>query len=242
MWYFLCVVLGLGIGIVAGICFEKLGKFLYYKHAQQDGHRSFGGTAIQLAARTKKLTGTEIDTVFVGDSITDGYSISEFYSGKKHLNRGINGDTAQRLIKRLDSNVFPLKPKRIIFLIGTNDLIATKQNEVNQDLAKIAELYKTIIEMTKKALPSTELIFESIYPINVDYSQNFGRTNERISKLNELLKAVCLEYSVRYLDMHPCLCDEKLNLKKDYTYDGLHLNMSGYSVITQFLKDNIDGL
>ncbi|MCP4274644.1 MAG: hypothetical protein GY781_22185, partial [Gammaproteobacteria bacterium] len=40
------------------------------------------------------------------------------------INKGINGDTATGVLRRLDRDVIPLKPDIVIIAIGTNDIFA----------------------------------------------------------------------------------------------------------------------
>ena len=49
--------------------------------------------------------------VFVGDSLTQRYPLSDFYPGVHLYNRGIDGDTTEGLSKRLNLSIFDLKPK-----------------------------------------------------------------------------------------------------------------------------------
>ena len=67
-------------------------------------------------------------TVLLGDSITDFFNWYELFydfsknSGQAVYNRGISGDTTDRLLERLQENVLNIKPKNIVLLIGTNDI------------------------------------------------------------------------------------------------------------------------
>src|SRR5438874_1378230 len=63
--------------------------------------------------------------VFVGDSITEGWTTLEqdFSSlGIKVVNRGIGGDTTPNLLYRLQADVLSLHPRALVILIGTNDI------------------------------------------------------------------------------------------------------------------------
>src|SRR6187402_973243 len=62
--------------------------------------------------------------VFFGDSIIAGWKLhdSEFFANKKHINRGINGQTTSQMLLRFRPDVIELKPKMVIILAGTNDI------------------------------------------------------------------------------------------------------------------------
>lgn len=67
-------------------------------------------------------------TVLFGDSITEIFNSYElfyaFSQTKKQAvyNRGISGDTSDRLLERLKCNVLNISPKNLVILIGTNDI------------------------------------------------------------------------------------------------------------------------
>jgi hypothetical protein len=60
--------------------------------------------------------------VFMGDSITDGWKLAEYFAGKPYLNRGISGQTTPQMLIRFRPDVVALKPKVVVILAGTNDL------------------------------------------------------------------------------------------------------------------------
>lgn len=172
--------------------------------------------------------------VFLGDSITQEYNVYEFYPGLQVYNRGIGGDTTVGLLKRLDVSVFDLKPKVVILLIGTNDL-ALLQTQITDIYERITNIIQTI----QSQLKDTQIILQSIYPViePAKMSKSDQRTNENISALNKLISGI---KDVVYIDMHKHLLkDGKLNAK--YTRDGLHMNDTGYEVITNILKPYLKG-
>ena len=60
--------------------------------------------------------------VFLGDSITDGWKLEEYFPGKPYVNRGIGGQTTPQMLARMYADVIALKPKVMILLAGTNDI------------------------------------------------------------------------------------------------------------------------
>ena len=71
-------------------------------------------TANKLAAyavENEQFDDYEMDVVFLGDSLTDGYPLEQFYPQFKVTNRGIGGDTTFTLQNRLQTSVLDLKPK-----------------------------------------------------------------------------------------------------------------------------------
>ena len=67
-------------------------------------------------------------TVLFGDSITEIFNSYELFyafsqtTGQAVYNRGISGDTSDRLLEKLECNALNISPKNLVILIGTNDI------------------------------------------------------------------------------------------------------------------------
>lgn len=177
----------------------------------------------------------ENGTVLVGDSITELYNPEFFFdftkeTGQAVYNRGISGDTSDRMYERLIDNVINLKPKNIVMLIGTNDFGLGAPVEFT--FCNIEQSVNLIKEM----LPDTNIILQAVYPVNRSVlllSSPVGkRDNEVIKELNTRLERFCEAQEITFVDLTEALSDKKERLSKEYTYDGLHLNAEGYKVVT----------
>lgn len=179
--------------------------------------------------------------VFLGDSITDWYPISEFFSDKTPIiNSGFAGDKTKDLLQDMDETVYKYNPTKVFIQIGTNDLNCDDSNgEVAFD--NIVKMVKNI----RKNRPYAKVYVESIYPVNQTDNEKINknttgkRTNEDIMKLNEKLKKYCEDNDVIYVDIYDALLDDEGNLRLEYTVDGLHLSTEGYSVVSEVLKQYI---
>src|ERR1035438_4983188 len=60
--------------------------------------------------------------VFMGDSITDGWRLAEYFPDKPYVNRGISGQTTPQMVVRMYPDVVDLKPAAVVILAGTNDI------------------------------------------------------------------------------------------------------------------------
>ncbi len=178
--------------------------------------------------------------VFFGDSITNRYKIEEFFSENNVINSGIDGDRTDKLLERIDKDVYRYNPSKVFLLIGINDMNHGTNND--KILTNIEKIIKGIQENNKK----TKIYVESIYPINWHmfeenkYSFNSSVNNEEIKKMNKKIKKLCKNYNVTYIDVFKSLIDEEGRLKEVYTKEGLHLTDLGYFKVTKTLQKYID--
>ena len=203
-------------------------------------------TAYDLVKQTKKENYLFLNenyakhgqTVLFGDSITEIFNSYELFydfskrSGQAVYNRGISGDTSDRLLERLKCNALNISPKNLVILIGTNDIGKDIPSEYT--LKNIQE----ILSVTHEICPNTNIILQAIYPVNSRMSltarQMVGkRSNKKILEINEELRNIAVENKVHWLDLTKCLSDKNGRLAKEYCYDGLHLNAQGFKVVAE---------
>ena len=70
----------------------------------------------QYRQENEKYADYEVDVAFLGDSLTDGYDLAQYYPQYVTANRGIGGDTTFDLERRLQVSVYDLKPKVAVML------------------------------------------------------------------------------------------------------------------------------
>lgn len=175
--------------------------------------------------------------VFFGDSITEGYNVKEFFDENKVVNSGISGNTTQDLIDRIETDLYDYNPSKVIILIGTNDIRANISDE------EIIDNIKEIITGIRKNRKNSEIYIQSIYPINRDVDKEYWKdvnskyNNKHIIELNKLIKNLCKEKKITYINVYSKLIDDNGNLKSAYTKEGLHLNDLGYYKVTNVLKE-----
>lgn len=176
----------------------------------------------------------ESQTVLLGDSITDFFNWYELFydfsktSGQAVYNRGISGDTTDRLLERLHENVLSIKPRNIVVLIGTNDIGR------GLPLSLSVENMENIIKVTKETCPDVNLIIEAVYPINEKMRDRFEkRSNKKINEMNKEFVKLCKKHDCVWIDFTDELMDKNENLKQEYTFDGLHINAQAYEIVAK---------
>lgn len=171
-------------------------------------------------------------TVLLGDSITDFFNWYELFydfsktSGQAVYNRGISGDTTDRLLERMDENVLNITPKNLVLLIGTNDI--GRGLPLEMTVSNVTE----IIVKTKKACPEINFIIQAVYPVNRGLRhRGEKRSNAKIDMMNGELYKLSQAYGCKWLDITDKLKDSDGNLSREFTHDGLHINAKAYEII-----------
>jgi len=170
----------------------------------------------------EKLPKSESDIIMLGDSITDEGEWTELL-GLNVKNRGISGDTTERILHRLDS-ILESKPKQVFLMIGINDLM----ND-GKSVTVTLEQYKKILREFQQKTPKTKVIVQSVLPVN-NKVYLYWQDNNNVLKLNSGLKNLAKEFNYEYIDIFSLLLDSENQLDAQYTVDGLHLNGEAYLV------------
>src|SRR5262249_54162122 len=84
--------------------------------------------------------------VFMGDSITDGWKLDEYFPSKPYINRGISGQTTPQMLIRFRPDVIALKPRAVLILAGTNDIAG---NTGPMTLEMIEDNYASMADLAK---------------------------------------------------------------------------------------------
>jgi lysophospholipase L1-like esterase len=175
--------------------------------------------------------------VFLGDSITDGWKLGQYFPEKPYINRGISGQTTPQMLVRMFPDVINLQPAALIILAGTNDIA---RNTGPETAEMIQDNFRAIVELAQKH--GIKVILCSLTPIS-DYTarkQTERRPSSDILKLNEWLKKYTEEIHAVYADYLSALVDDNGYLKDGYSNDGLHPNDRGYTLMAPVAQAAID--
>jgi lysophospholipase L1-like esterase len=173
------------------------------------------GRQARLVSAFEALPIAPDDVVFLGDSITAGGAWEELFPGIRVRNRGIGGDTADGLLRRL-GQVTEGQPAKLFLMIGTNDLF------LGDSEAEIVSSIEEILERVKDESSDTEVYLQSVLPRDADY-------RERVEGLNARLAEVAGEMGVGWVDLYPAFLDaESGAIRAELSNDALHLLGPGY--------------
>ena len=166
--------------------------------------------------------------VFMGDSITDGWRLTDYFPDKPYVNRGISGQTTPQMVVRMYPDVVDLKPAAVVILAGTNDIA---RNTGPETAAMIEENFQAMTELAQAH--GIKVILCAITPI-ADYGpakMSEGRPPADIVKINSWLKEYAARAHAIYADYFSAVADDKGMLKPGISRDGLHPNADGYKLM-----------
>jgi len=173
--------------------------------------------------------------VFFGNSITESWSelYPEYFSGKDYINRGISSQTTPQMLIRFRADVIDLQPKIVIILAGTNDIAG------NTGPASIKMITDNIMSMAELAINNKiHVILSSILPAaGYPWKPEIDPVG-KILAVNNIMKTYAENNRISYLDYYSSMVTTNKVLKKEYTYDGVHPNRSGYELMSK-LADQI---
>ncbi|HEY2828193.1 MAG TPA: GDSL-type esterase/lipase family protein [Pirellulales bacterium] len=198
----------------------------------------------------------DVDLIFIGDSITEGWAgrgksvWEKYYDNRKAMNAGVGGDRTQHVLWRLDNgNIEGIHPKLAVIMIGTNNVGSNTPEDV-------AEGIKAIVQKVREKLPETKILLLGIFPrgqipeMTADISEEdrakaeaklkatkFQR--EQNAKASKLASEVADNKMVFYMDIGPKFLDAEGVLSKDIMPDYLHPNAKGYEIWAEAIEPKV---
>ncbi len=176
----------------------------------------------------------ESRVVFLGDSITEFWSLSGSFPGKPYVNRGISGQTTPQILLRFRQDVIALRPKVVVILAGTNDIA---ENTGPIPLGAIEDNLMSMVDLAKGngiRVVLSALVPAAKYPWRPDLAPV-----EKICALNDWIKDYAAKEELVFLDYHSAMANDKRGLKAELSEDGVHPNQAGYAVMAPLAKKAI---
>jgi len=171
---------------------------------------------VRLASQHALLDIRPGDTVFLGDSITEGGNWHELFPDTPIRQRGIGGDTTAGVLARLDA-IATGQPKQVFLLIGTNDLFfGVPAPEIVANVGKI-------VDRIRAGSPQAEIFVQSILPRAAKYQHQVESLNREIEKT--------VAGKATWVNLYPLFLDKaKTGIDEGLSNDRLHLLGKGYII------------
>jgi len=150
-----------------------------------------------------------VNTVFMGDSITEGWWNDDpgFFRKNNFAGRGISGQTTSQMLLRFREDVIKLHPKRVVILAGIND-IAENTGPISLD-----KVFGNIVSMTELAQTNNiKVILCSVLPAYEFAWRKGMQPAEKVLKLNLMIKDYAQKKHLPYIDYHTAMKDSRNGL------------------------------
>lgn len=195
----------------------------------------------------------EATLVFLGDSITQGWSGAGKEAWAKHwaplnaANFGIGGDRTEHVLWRLENGNFDgLKPKLVVLMIGTNNTghQGRPQKELNGAIYNCkaehtADGVRAILDKLAAKLPNTKVLLLGIFPRGATPTDKYRQQNEAT---NALIAKFADDKKVFYMDIGKTFLQPDGTLSKDIMPDLLHLSPKGYELWSEAIEPKVKEL
>ncbi len=180
-----------------------------------------------------------VDLVFIGDSITQGWEgkgrgvWAKFYGKRNTVNLGIGGDRTQHVIWRLDNgNLKDITPKAAVIMIGTN-------NSGGNSSKEIADGVEVIVKQIRTKSPKTQILLLGVFPRGTNNADKRRKVNEGANAIFSKLED---GKHVHYLDIGPKFLQKDGTLTREIMPDLLHLSQKGYTIWAESIEAKLKEL
>ena len=208
-----------------GFVFPKQKQQKEFQQAVQDYRAA---KTAQYIRENEQYDDYEVQVAFLGDSLTDGYDLANYYPQYITSNRGIGGDTTFDLEARLQVSVYDLKPQVVVMLIGANNMDTMFEN------------YEAILQGLKTNLPQTQVVLLSLTAMG---GEHWGSKNQLAAYNNVTIRGLADKYGFHFVDLYTPLYDiSTREVYAGYTVDGGHFTPKGYEVLTAHITPVLDSL
>ena len=123
--------------------------------------------------------------------------------------------------------------EKVFLMFGLNELGWSYSDVFVQDYGKI-------IDTLRQANSDVKIYVQSLFPVSKERSDKnlYGVTNERVVDYNNMLKKLCDEKGVKYIDVYSAMVTEDGVLEDGASPDGVHPNMQYCETWVQYLRDH----
>ena len=191
--------------------------------------------------RAHRDAGRQVDLVFLGDSITQGWenegkaAWAASYAKYNAVALGFGGDRTENLLWRLQHGELDgMAPRAVVMMIGTNNT-----GDRLEDPALTLAGIRANLDEIRRRQPQATVLLLALFPRGEKPDDLTRRHN---AKINALLPSLADGQRVRFLDIGPALMNPDGTLSKDILPDWLHLSPAGYEIWARSLDAPLNSL
>ncbi len=185
--------------------------------------------------------------VFVGDSISTGFSGYGFVSEKNVFAKtSMRIDTINNTpLKTFYGDVLvanaikAAQPENVYVMLGSNGMGWIETSKMMQD-------YNTFIDSVKEQSPDVNIYVMAIPPVTAEREQISSVAegkilNSDINDYNSQLLELANEKGIYYIDVNSALVNSDGKLPSDVSTDGMHFNKETYIKVIDYILTHVAG-
>ena len=197
----------------------------------------------------KRAAKGDVDVLFLGDSITQGWNgggkaaWKETFEPMKAANFGIGGDRTEHVLWRITEGkeLEGINPKVAVLMIGTNNVPAGNSPD------QIAEGVTAIVKELRKQRPETKVLLLGVFPragksTKESKSVPASDLQPKIGQINTIIAKLDDGKTVKYLDIGAKFLEADGSLSREVMPDYLHLSPKGYAIWADAIKGPVADL
>lgn len=173
------------------------------------------------------------EVVFIGNSIVEGWANArpEYFAENNFVGRGIGGQVSAQTLARFRADVLDLHPKRVVMVVGTNDIAE------NQGPVPLEHVAGNIISMSELAQHhGIEVYICSVLPAaEYPWRREIVDVPTKIKQVNGMVRAWAEANGATYVDFWPAMADERGGLPRTLSEDEVHPTVEGYRIMERVL-------
>ncbi len=183
-------------------------------------------------ARVAMPDSKTVRVVFLGDSITQRWNLSDSLLPYEAINRGVEWQTTSEMLVRLRPDVIDLKPAGVVILGGSNDF-APERGPVT--LQTTQNNIRSMVELAGQH--GIAVIIGTVPPICRERMPADGSTDLTIQlreRFNDWLRQYCRSQGCQLADFDMAMRERPVC---DYLLDSVHPNDAGYAVMVRVTRN-----
>jgi lysophospholipase L1-like esterase len=178
---------------------------------------------------------TKVHTVFLGDSITEGWRQKQpDFFGKGNVCRGISAQTTPQMLVRMRSDVVDLFPRVVHLMAGTNDIAFNTGPMSADDTKRNIQAICDIARANK-----IRVVLASIPPAAFFPWRPGLETASTILALNGWIMGYAKATGAVYADYHSAMSNGKGGMRPGLATDEVHPSEEGYEVMRSVAEQAI---
>lgn len=168
------------------------------------------------------------NSVFIGDSITEGFTFNEILPSENVMAGA--GATAGYIYEEYMDDLAEKKPDNVFIMLGSDDMLMP----VDDPKALFESDMTKLIDKIKEEVPDAKIYLQSITPVTQEALNSDGRY-KIMDEFNELIRELADKLSVNYVDI-AAIINENPDL---FAEDGIHFKKEFYQLWLDKLAESL---